>query len=333
MDGKRIRASVIGVSGYTGLETLRILLAHPQVDIAHLTARAHETIPIGCLAPHLRSYDYRVTNTDAEKAASESDVIFLCLPHKTTAEIMPSLMGKCKIIDLSADFRLNDPAVYKRYYEVDHPCPGLLKDFAYGLPERERSVIKGADNVANPGCFALLSQLLLAPFHGQIGHANIMAVTGSSGLGKMPVEAGHHPVRSHNMKSYQVNLHRHTPEILRTAGINEDQMDFVPTSGPFSRGIFATAFINLSGPAALDSYFYDDHPFVREGGDVAVANVTGSNFADLHFAHGRQKNTVIAQGTIDNLVKGASGTAVQNMNLMFGLEETLGLRTLAPVYP
>lgn len=333
MRGK-IKASIIGITGYTGLELLRLLLAHPCVEIAHLTSRQNEQEPIGTLFPHLAHLDLAVTDTPPEKMAKGSDVVFLCLPHKTAQDVVAALHKKVKLIDLSADFRLDNPAMYEKYYGEKHAHPDLLKEVVYGLPEIvDREKIKKASTVANPGCFALLSQLLLYPFKGHIAHADIFAVTGSSGAGKTPGEGTHHPVRSHNMRSYGVNTHRHIPEIVRGADMTEDQLNFVPTSGPFVRGIFGQAFISLNemGPPNFNA-LYKGEPFVRLQKEVALANIVGSNFADLSFTIGKNGH-IMAQGVIDNLVKGAGGTAVQNMNLMFGFPETAGLLNLSPLYP
>lgn len=327
-----LKASIIGITGYTGLEQLRMLLAHPGVEIAYLTSRQHEDVAIGEVYPHLSHLDLRITNTDHKEVAAKSDVVFLALPHKTAQDVVADLHGKVKVIDLSADYRLDDAAVYERYYE-EHKYPHLLKEVAYGLPEVNKAAIKKAQTVANPGCFALLSQLMLYPYAGLIESVDIMAVTGSSGSGKTPSDGTHHPVRSHNMKSYNINKHRHIPEITRTAKIDESQLNFVPTSGPFVRGIFATAFIRTkSMPKVCSTETYKDAPFVRIMKEVSLANVVGSNFCDLSFTM-VEENSFIAQGAIDNLVKGAAGCAVQNMNLMFGLEETEGLMSLSPVYP
>ncbi|MCB1593100.1 MAG: N-acetyl-gamma-glutamyl-phosphate reductase, partial [Alphaproteobacteria bacterium] len=260
-------------------------------------------------------------------------VVFLALPHKTAQDTVAALHGKTKIIDMSADFRLDDAATYEKYYATPHAYPELLKESVYGAPEFFKEQIKKAQIVANPGCFALLGQLMLYPYAGLIESVDIMAVTGSSGSGKSPSEGTHHPVRSHNMKSYNINIHRHIPEITRTARIETEQLNFVPTSGPFTRGIFATAFIRTSAtPTKCSTEIYKDAPFVRICKEAALANVVGSNFCDIAYTMVDEK-TFIAQGVLDNLVKGAAGCAVQNMNLMFGFEETLGLESLTPVYP
>jgi len=323
----KIRASIVGITGYTGLEQLRLLLVHPDVEIAYLTSRQHDDVAIGEIFPHLSHLDLRVSNTDHNVVGAESDVVFLGLPHKTAQDVVADLHGKVKVIDLSADYRLDDVAVYEKYYQ-EHKHPALLKEVIYGAPEIHRDAIKDAMSVANHGCFALLSQLMLLPFAGDIDHVDIMAITGSSGSGRSASEGTHHPVRNHNLKSYNINAHRHIPEITRTAKITEDQLNFVPTSGPFTRGIFATAFVK-TGAAPKD--IYEPHPFVRVMDNVAMANVVGSNYCDLSFT--KTDGGYIVQGALDNLVKGAAGCAVQNMNLMFGLDETAGLSCLSPVYP
>lgn len=323
----KIKASIIGITGYTGLEQLRMLLAHPHVEIAYLTSRQHEDVAIGEVYPHLSHLDLRVTNTDHKDVAKGSDVVFLALPHKTAQDVVADLHGVVKLIDHSADYRLDDESVYEKYYQ-EHNHAALLNEVVYGAPEFHKEAIQGASSVANPGCFALLAQLMLYPFAGSIEHADMMAVTGSSGSGKSPSDGTHHPIRSHNMKSYNINKHRHIPEITRTAQIDEAQFNFVPTSGPFSRGIFATAFVKTE---AEPTDVYQDAPFVRVTESVALANVVGSNFCDLSFE--KTKGGYIVQGALDNLVKGAAGNATQNMNLMFGFDESAGLDTLAPLYP
>lgn len=332
---KTIKASIIGVTGYTGLELLRLLLAHPQVEIAYLTSRQHEDEPIGNVYPHLAHVDLSITNTDHNEVGKNSDVVFLCLPHKTAQDAVADLHGKVKVIDLSADYRLDDVETYEKYY-TSHNHPALLDEVVYGLPEIfGQDKIAKASSVANPGCFALLGQLLLSPFKGLIETADIFAITGSSGAGKSPTDGTHHPIRSHNIKSYNINAHRHIPEITRAAGIETAQLNFTPTSGPFVRGIFSTAFMKLKAdinPMDLAEQAYEDHPFVRLSNEVALANIVGSNFADLSFQTGANGH-IIAQGAIDNLVKGAAGSAVQNMNLMFDLDETTALIDLAPLYP
>ncbi len=326
------RISIIGITGYTGLELLRLLNAHPKADIIHVTSRQHDGVNIGEVYPHLSHMNIKISNPDLDKIAADSDVVFLCLPHKTAQDTVAALHGKVKIIDLSADFRLDDVPTYEKHYNVPHNYPDLLKKAVYGLPEIiGADTIANADIIANPGCFALLSQMMLYPFAGTIKHADIMAVTGSSGAGKSPGEGTHHPVRNHNMKSYNINKHRHIPEICRSAKIDAEQLNFVPTSGPFTRGIFATAFIKTSGEQP-NYDVYKGMPFIRFPNDVAIANVAGSNFVDFKITKVNETNYIV-QGALDNLIKGAAGCAVQNMNIINGDDETLGLIGLSPVYP
>jgi len=331
-----IKASIVGITGYTGLELLRLLLGHEEVEIAHLTSRQNAGEPIGAVYPHLAHLDLEISNPSYNKLAKDSDVVFLALPHKTAQDAVAELHGKTKVIDLSADYRLDDAETYERYYKVPHGHHALLDEVVYGLPEiTAHDIIKNAQSVANPGCFALLGQMLLYPFAGLIEKADIFAVTGSSGSGKAASDGTHHPVRSHNMRSYGINSHRHIPEIVRTAKIEESALNFVPTSGPFVRGIFAQAFIELKAeidPADLAEQAYTDCPFVRLQNEVALANIVGSNFVDLNFRIG-PNGRILAQGALDNLVKGAAGCAIQNMNLMFGWDEIEGLDAYAPVYP
>ena len=184
-----IKASIIGITGYSGLEQLRLLLAHPYVEIVHLTSRQHDNVPIGDVYPHLAHLDLNITNTPHDQVGQDSDVVFLALPHKTAQDVVADLHGKVKVIDLSADYRLDDAAIYEKYYQ-EHKHPALLSEVVYGLPEITGiEAIANASSVANPGCFALLGQMLLHPFKGLIDSADIFAVTGSSGSGKPRVTA------------------------------------------------------------------------------------------------------------------------------------------------
>lgn len=329
----KIKVSIVGVTGYTGMELLRCLLQHNHVEIKYLVSRQHEGTNLSELFPRLQHIDdLKITNTDHNIVANESDVVFLCLPHKAAQEVVPTFLGKTKIIDFSADFRLSDKDTYERYYKIPHNHPDLLDGrFVYGIPEIFRDDIAKADAVANPGCFALLVQLLLLPFKGKIEQADVIAISGTSGGGRAARDPVDHPTLSQNIRSYLVNEHRHTPEILATSGLKEEQLNFAPTVGPFLRGIFANGFIKTD--AKPDLSIFDGHPFVRlVDNKVEMTNVVSTNFIDLHYTQGNG-GEIIAQGAIDNLLRGASGTAVQNMNIMFGLDETEGLNFNTPFYP
>lgn len=335
---KKINVSIVGPTGYTGLELIRVLIAHPNVNIKYLLSRSSTGEKISKLWPHLEGCcDEELSDTDIEKAAEESDVVFLGLPHLQSQKIVPSILGKTKIIDLSGDFRLKSTEQFEKYYEHQHSCPEIFKDFTYGLPELDKEAVKESQNIANPGCFATACELALLPLASNIENAEVFAITGSSGSGKTPGEGAHHPVRSHNVKSYKIGTHQHLPEITQAIKIEDEKITFVPTSGPFTRGIHVTAFINPTEPieqAELKNLFkekYADSPFVRVKDTVQLADVIGSNYCDISVQIVNDK--IVIQAVIDNLVKGAAGTAVQNMNLMLGLDESTGLQNLAPLFP
>ena len=327
-----IKVSIIGVTGFTGAELLRVLLSHPHVELTHLVSRQHKNTPIGEAFPRLSHVDgLVVTDVDHETVALESDVVFLCLPHVASQEVAETFLGKTKLIDMSADFRLDDAAVYERYYGTAHTKPEWLSGrFVYGLPELNRAALKEADAVANPGCNALLVQMMLLSFAGAIECVHVSLLTGTTGGGRSPRDPVDHPALSNNVRSYLINAHRHTPEITRTAQITEKQMNFAPTVGPFLRGIFATGFVTAAREA--DTSLFSGETFVRVCDKVELSNVVSTNFCDLSYQAGHS-DTYIVQGAIDNLLRGAAGTAVQNMNLMFGFEEEAGLSFDSAVYP
>lgn len=338
----KITVSIIGITGYTGLELLRMLKAHPDVEIKHLISASTKEGDLADLYPHLEgSGSYPLSGVSYEQAAMESDVVFLALPHSISQDIVPDIIGKTKIIDLSGDFRLKNMEDFQKYYGVEHRYPEGVANFAYGLCELNQEAITQATCVANPGCFATAISLALLPFGGTYKKAKVMAVTGSSGSGKAPSEGTHHPVRAHNMKSYKIGTHQHLPEIAQTLGVSSDKIIFVPTSGPFTRGIFATLFIcGLTGElVGLDekqlqdhfAKYYAGHQFIRVKPVVALADVVGSNYCDISVA--KVGDSIVVQSVIDNLVKGAAGQAVQNMNLMMNLPESRGLDLLLPLYP
>ncbi len=335
---ERRKIAIAGLTGYTGMELLRILRHHPRVELAHLLVRQAESPALESFAPHLSHTGLSVSSIEPESIAHECDALFLALPHGVSQHSMATLINQCRVIDLSADFRIQDASLYETFYGT-HSCPELLPSFTYGLPEFYRPRIKEADHVANPGCFALLCQTLLYPLRDCIDQVDIMAVTGSSGSGKGLSAKTHHPARHHNLRSYSINQHRHQAEILQSIGLRPEQLNFVPTSGAFVRGIFATAFLKLSQVVTeqeLQQRFeraYGDEPFIRLCQQpIELSHIVGSNFLDLSFSPGASGSLVI-QGALDNMVKGAAGNAVQNFNLMFGFPETMGLETLDPLFP
>lgn len=343
--GKRtVRAAIVGGTGYGGMELLRLLLCHPQVKVTAITSRT-ETGAVGDVHPHLRGFTRLSFTTDrAVDLAAENDVLFFATPHGVSAKESPSVLDaspSVKIVDLSGDFRLADGALYEQHYGKPHAHPERLGEAVYGAPEcGRRADIATARLVANPGCHALATLLALWPLSeaGLIrpdGRVSIASVTGSSGSGASPGKGTHHPERFGNFKAYKPLHHQHVPEI--TAALAGDvRLDFVPHSGPFSRGIHTTAFVPLrqragageSAEAAAIAAFqsaYGREPFVRLVPDAPeVRAVVGSNFADIALV--AEDGVAVVMVAIDNLGKGMAGTAVQNMNLLCGLDETAGLR-------
>lgn len=336
----KINISIIGATGYTGLELIRLLIGHPHIKLKYLVSKNHTGEQISNIYPHLKGVcDIKLTDIDLKTVAKESDLVFLTLPNFESQKIMPKLIGKTKIIDFSGDFRIKDIKLYEKYYKKSHKSQDSINQFIYGLPEAQKGIIETSDNIANPGCFAIASQLALLPLKNLIKHVDIFVITGSSGSGKTAKENTHHPVRDHNIKSYKIGSHQHIPEIIQTLGLSESDINFVPTSGPFTRGIHLTAFadlkkkkkINQSDVSTLFKKIYRDSPFIRLKPGVELASVVGSNFCDISIQIINQK--IVIQAVIDNLIKGAAGNAIQNMNLMFGFDESAGLNIFSPIYP
>jgi len=343
--GKRYKAAIIGGSGYGASEMLRRLLIHPDVEIARVASIDHVGKPLWAAHPHLTGLtDLKFEDLAPKDAAKGCDVALLALPHKVTAAKVPELVELgVKIVDMSGDFRLKDAAAYARFYGNEHPVPELLPRFVYGLPELNRDQIKASKYIASPGCFATSIELTLLPLarsgllDGVTVH--VTGITGSSGSGALPQEGTHHPVRAVNLKTYKPLVHQHTPEILETlasAGAKGVELRFVPVSAPLSRGIFIAAFLEVDASidqARLEA-LYDEtlkgHPFVRRPTTrlPEVAAVSGSNYAEVGFALGDEvggKRTLTCFAAIDNLVKGGAGQAIQNMNLVLGVDETASL--------
>jgi N-acetyl-gamma-glutamyl-phosphate/LysW-gamma-L-alpha-aminoadipyl-6-phosphate reductase len=351
---KRFKAVVIGGSGYGGAELMRRLLIHPDVELARVVSIDHAGEPLGAAHPPLTGRTaLRYENIPPAEGAVGCDVVLMGLPHKVSAQHVPAIRAAApaaKIVDMSGDFRLRDPAAYARYYGGPHPHPELLAGtFVYGLPELNREAIRRAAAVASPGCFATTIELALLPLAraGRLAGAptvQIVGITGSSGSGVVPSLATHHPIRAVNLKTYKVLEHQHLPEIAETlaqAGAPGLRLRFVPVSAPLSRGILATCFVEVpaadSDAVIADLYAraYDGEPFVRFVRDrlPEVAAVAGSNFAEVGFTLGEPSGgtrTLAIVSATDNLIKGGAGQAIQNMNLMLGLPETASLEDPGP---
>jgi N-acetyl-gamma-glutamyl-phosphate reductase len=334
-----IRVAIIGASGYTGVESIEIILRHPEAELTYLTALEVECGHAEDVFGQLKGRcDMEIEPLDFEKLTGLADAVLCCLPHKVSMGFVPKLLeAGLKVIDFSADYRLKDVKVYEKFYEVKHTDTANLSRAVYGLPELFREKIKGADLVANPGCYPTGSLLAIAPLlkKGLIETDSIVvnAVTGASGAGKNPSSKFHFPNMNENLFAYGIGSHRHMPEMEQIAGEiagSDVRILFQPHAGPFDRGIASTVYCQPIGKISseqlskLYSDFYAVEPFVQICRDAPfVKDVAKTNYC--HIFPTVVKGKIVVFSAIDNLIKGASGQAVQNMNIIFGLKETLGL--------
>lgn len=334
----KIRIGIFGASGYGGSELLRILLFHPQAEVVMVTANEHAGKKVGAVHRNLYGLtDLSFMSAPEDLSELENlDCLFLALPHGAAMDVVPRVPERVKVIDLSGDFRLGDMDVFKRHYKATHTAPELQKGFVYGLTETNREVVKRATRIANPGCFATATLLALAPLVKNDLIANrviVDAKTGSSGSGAKAAANTHHPQRANSFYAYKPFAHQHVPEIeqeLKRVGDWTNELVFMTHSLPVPRGIFASCYVELknemSDEEARDVYqeFYQNDFFVRVvEGSPDINHVKTTNFCDIGCA--ARGRSLIAFSAIDNLVKGAAGQAVQNMNLMFGFDEKMGL--------
>jgi len=337
-----VNVAIVGASGYVGGELVRLLLRHPHVRIAAVTSEQSAGKSIRSLFPNLAGPDLFYEALDPQEIAARADFVFLALPHTKSASSAASLLtaGR-KVIDLSADFRLKDSAVFERWYHAKHPCPDLLKTAVYGLPELHREAIQSAVLVASPGCYptaALLSLLPLAK-EGMLGDLVIIdAKSGISGAGRSPALPYHFPEANESIEAYQLGAHRHIPEIEQELGT---MVSFTPHLVPMTRGILSTAYVRLrearTSEQLADLYreSYKAEPFVRvlnPGQSPNPRHTRGSNFCDVSTFCDPRTGVAIVSAALDNLVKGAAGQAIQAMNLMQGWSETGGLQD-SGLYP
>lgn len=328
-----IQAGIIGGSGYTGGELLRLLAGHPEAEVICVTSRRLEGKPVSDTHRHLRSFtDLKFQNPDAVELASKCDVVFTALPHGTAMEAVPQLLdGGTRVIDLSADYRL--PAdIFQQVYGLKHKAPRVA---VYGLPELHPEVAD-AVLIANPGCYPTGANLAAAPLAaaGLLDRAIFDSKSGISGAGAEPGEVSHYPNMAENVQAYKLTSHRHGAEMRQELGRLDAgiRISFTPHVIPSVRGILTTAHLflkeELDAERVRDIYrqFYSGKPFIRLiDGIPSLTAVRGSNFCDIGFELDAAGQRIVVISAIDNLVKGASGQAVQNMNLMFGLDETAGL--------
>lgn len=362
---EKIKIAIFGGSGYGGSELLRILLFHPNAEIVLVTANEHAGKAVGEVHKNLFGLtDLRFEKSPEDLSAlKDIDVAFFALPHGQALSLIPNLPSNIKVIDLSGDFRINDADVFKQFYKLEHTATELQKKFVYGLTETNREAIKTAQYIANPGCFATATLLALAPLVAQksnklqfvdasgsdnfnsnesdklkfvgllTGKIIVDAKTGSSGSGAKAAANTHHPQRMNSFYAYKPFQHQHVPEIsqhLKSIGDFQNEFVFMTHSLPVSRGIFASCYLETTNILTnedlknLYELFYKDSFFVRIIENSPDINwVKTTNFCDI-AAHSNGTQIVVFSA-IDNLVKGAAGQAVQNMNLMFGFDETTGL--------
>lgn len=345
-----IKAGIIGATGYAGEELVRILLRHPDVEIVWYGSRSYVDQPYADVYRNFfKLVEADCFDDDLPQLAKEADVIFTATPQGYLASVMTEeLLDQVKFIDLSADYRLKDVQVYEQWYKIEHKSPQFLEEAVYGLCEIHREDIKKARLVANPGCYTTCSILTAWPLvkEGLIDADTLIidAKSGVSGAGRSAKTANLFSEVNESIKAYGVTTHRHTPEIeeqLSLAAGRPLTLSFTPHLVPMNRGILVTAYATLKEGVteqdlrdALEKQ-YQNEPFIRilpKGVCPETRWVEGSNYVDINVLVDKRTNRAILMGAIDNLVKGAAGQAVQNMNLMFGLSETAGL-DLVPLFP
>ena len=341
-----IRAGIVGGTGYTGVELLRLLAAHREVQVTAITSRAEAGVAVAQMFPSLRGHYDLTFSTPQDAKLDGCDVVFFATPNGVAMHQAEALLAAgVKIVDLSADFRLRDAAVWEKWYGMEHAAPHLLDEAVYGLPELKREAIRKARLVANPGCYPTAVQLGFAPLlRAQAVDVNSLISSAASGLTGAGRKAQVHALLTEaadSFSAYGVAGHRHLPEIRQELSQycgKEVGLTFVPHLAPMARGIHATLYARLAKEVDLQALYethYADEPFVDvmpAGSHPQTRTVRAANLCRLAVFRPQEGDTVVVLSVIDNLMKGAAGQAVQNMNLMFGLKETMGLEA-APVCP
>lgn len=339
-----IKVGVVGGTGYTGVELLRLLVMHPEVDLQVVTSRSEAGSPVADMFPNLRgATEVCFTEPDVDRLGA-CDLVFFATPNGTAMQQVPALLERgVKVIDLAADFRLQDPAEWEQWYGMPHACPDILAEAVYGLPEVNREAVRSARVVANPGCYPTAVQLGLLPLleQGLVEAGSLIAdcKSGVSGAGRKASVGTLLCEASESFKAYAVPGHRHLPEIrqgLRVATGQPVELTFVPHLTPMIRGIHATLYARITGNVddvqALYESRYRGEPFVDvmpAGSHPETRSVRGANHCRIAIHRPQGGEQLVILSVIDNLVKGAAGQAVQNMNLMFGCEESVGLQGVA----
>ncbi|MFQ5672780.1 MAG: N-acetyl-gamma-glutamyl-phosphate reductase [Nitrospinales bacterium] len=338
----RVKASIAGASGYTGLELVRLLARHPAVELVTLTSETYAGRRISDVAPSLKGWADHELAPLSPDIADSCDILFLALPHTAAmADVPVFLEHSCKVIDLSADFRLHDAGVFEEWYHTPHQTPDHLARAVYGLPELHRDEIRSASLVANPGCYPTSVILALAPLMNAdwVDSGSIVAdsKSGVSGAGRKASQSTQFAECNEGLSAYNLAGHRHTPEIeqeLSALAKREIRLTFSPHLVPMTRGLLSTVYVNMVQDVALDDLagryreFYKNEPFVRILDPGKYANthfVAHSNYCDIGLQVDTRNRRIIITSAIDNLMKGASGQAVQNLNIMLGIDETTAL--------
>ncbi|MBZ0266103.1 N-acetyl-gamma-glutamyl-phosphate reductase [bacterium] len=345
--GNKLKVGIVGATGYTGSELVRLQMYHPKVEIAVITSESHAGKQFTEVHPQFRGLVDIELRSLEEFSVYSPDLVFLALPHGVSMDfIQEHGYDKYKVIDLSGDFRLNSQDIYEKWYKREHTSPEDLKEAEFGLPELFRDKIKSASFIANPGCYPTSAILALAPLLKEklIDPLDIVvdSKSGVTGAGAKPKSSTHFPDVFGDFSAYGLIGHRHTPEIqyvLEEYSEGEVELLFIPHLLPIDRGILTTTYSKPVKPVSDDSLLelyknlYDDEPFVRLSNiPPSVKNVRGSNFCDIYATYNDRTNRIITVSVIDNLVKGAAGQAIQNMNILMGFEETEGLTAL-PLSP
>lgn len=333
-----LKVAVIGATGYTGEQIVDLIVSHPEAEVCCLTSRIEEPVLYSDKFPRFKGrLNANLEPLDVDKVIDTADVVFLSLPHTVSFQYAPLFHGKGKtVIDLSADYRLQDHTLYEKYYKVTHTDTGNLSKAVYGLPELNRDKISESHFIANPGCYPTVSSLSLLPLvkEGLLDDIIIDAKSGVSGAGRKASLPFHYAEFNENMYAYKVFEHQHVPEIEQTLSAvagSKVNITFTPQVMAFERGIYLTAYANLTKDLSEDDIaevynaMYAEEPFIRlyRGVMPKLKDVRNTNFCDIGFAVRGRKLIVCA--CIDNLMKGAGSQAVQNMNIVHGLEETMGL--------
>jgi N-acetyl-gamma-glutamyl-phosphate reductase len=331
-----IKAAIVGGSGYTGGELARLLCRHPKISLEAMTSRQHAGVKVSKIHAHLDGFvDLRFD--EKVKDGADYDVTFVAAPYGAAMDLVPGLLKRgTRVIDLSGDYRLSNHHTYRKWYGIEHKDVENLGMAAYGIPELFSESIKGAKLVANPGCYPTCSTLGLAPLFasGMVeGSIIVDAKSGTSGAGQEPTKMTHHPTCGSNIIPYKVGSHRHTPEIamaLEKVSGYPVEVIFTPHLIPIVRGMLCTSYVKLKEAMdrealfALYSKYYAGRRFIRLEAVPSIPSVVGSNFCEIGTELAGERYVVV-MSTLDNLVKGGSGQAVQNANIMFGLDEASGL--------